>query len=63
MQIQLNTDNNLTGSEALAVQLEGDVRAALDDLAEGVIRTGSDVVIVPADRMPSSPRLAAIYRL
>lgn len=35
---------------------------ALDDLAEMVLRTGGDVVVVPHDRMPTQTGLAAIYR-
>lgn len=34
----------------------------LDDLAELVLRMKGDVVIVPADRMPSSSGVAAVYR-
>jgi hypothetical protein len=34
----------------------------LDDLAEAVLRTGGDVVVVPKDRMPSESGLAAILR-
>lgn len=34
----------------------------LDDLAEIVLRSGGDVVIVPADRMPTKSGLAATYR-
>ncbi|HUF79757.1 MAG TPA: hypothetical protein VMN03_01380 [Burkholderiales bacterium] len=34
----------------------------LDDLAEQVLRKGGEVVIAPAERMPSSTGLAAIYR-
>lgn len=34
----------------------------LDDLAEITLRMKGDVVIVPADRMPSSNGMAAIYR-
>lgn len=34
----------------------------LDDLAEQVLRTHGDVVVVPAERMPSSTGMAAIYR-
>jgi len=37
----------------------GDV---LDDLAEAVLRTKGDVVIVPKERMPSDTGLAATYR-
>jgi hypothetical protein len=35
---------------------------ALDDLAEMVLRTGGDVVVVPHERMPTTTGLAAIYR-
>jgi stalled ribosome rescue protein Dom34 len=35
---------------------------ALDDLAEAVLRTGGDVVVVPGERMPSTSGLAAILR-
>jgi hypothetical protein len=35
---------------------------ALDDLAERVLRTGGDVVVVPTERMPTKTGLAAIYR-
>lgn len=38
MQIQLNTDNNLVGSEDLAAQLEADVRAALERFSERITR-------------------------
>lgn len=38
MQIQLNTDNSLTGSEQLMEQLEGDLRAALDRFSERITR-------------------------
>ncbi len=39
-----------------------DLDDLLDDLAELVLRMKGDVVIVPADRMPSSSGVAAIYR-
>jgi hypothetical protein len=38
MQIQLNTDNNLVGSEDLAAQVEADVRAALDRFSWRITR-------------------------
>ncbi len=38
MQIQLNTDNNVAGPEGFAVQVEGDVRAALERFAEHITR-------------------------
>lgn len=34
----------------------------LDDLAEHVLKTGGDVVVVPAERMPTDTGVAAIYR-
>lgn len=34
----------------------------LDDLAEQVLRTGGEVIMVPAQRMPGATGLAAIYR-
>jgi hypothetical protein len=34
----------------------------LDDLAEQVLRTGGEVIMVPAERMPVTTGLAAIYR-
>lgn len=34
----------------------------LDDLGEQVLRTGGEVVVVPAERMPAKSGLAAIYR-
>lgn len=37
----------------------GDV---IDDLAETVLRTGGEVVIVPADRMPTNTGMAATFR-
>lgn len=39
-----------------------DVDDLLDDLAERVIKNGGQVVIVPAERMPTRSGLAAIYR-
>ena len=35
---------------------------ALDDLGEQVLRTGGEVVVVPADRMPTTTGVAARYR-
>jgi hypothetical protein len=34
----------------------------LDDLLEGVLRTGGEVIVLPANRMPTRTGLAAIYR-
>lgn len=35
---------------------------ALHDLGERVVKTGGEVVIVPAERMPTRTGAAAIYR-
>ncbi len=49
-----------------AVTLDDSVRSevddVLDDLGERVLRTGGEVVVVPAERMPASTGIAAIYR-
>lgn len=34
----------------------------LDDVAESVLKTGGEVIVVPADRMPTDTGLAALYR-
>lgn len=34
----------------------------LDDIAEKVLRSGGEVVMVPSERMPADSGLAAIYR-
>jgi hypothetical protein len=39
-----------------------EVDDVIDDLAETVLRTGGEVVVVPADRMPTDTGLAAIFR-
>lgn len=39
-----------------------DVDDVLDDLGEHILVTGGDVVVVPAESMPSDTGLAAIYR-
>ena len=39
-----------------------DVDDLLDDIAELVLKTGRQVIIVPAERMPTQTGLAAIYR-
>lgn len=49
-----------------AIEPEGQSAAeasdVLDDIAEAVLRTKGEVVIVPAERMPSQSGLAATYR-
>lgn len=39
-----------------------DVDDVLDDLGEIVLRKGGEVIVVPAERMPSNTGVAAIYR-
>ena len=39
-----------------------EVDDVLDDLAELVLNTGGEVVIVPTDRMPTDTGVAAVYR-
>lgn len=39
-----------------------EVDDVLDDLGEYVLRSGGDVIIVPAERMPAPTGAAAIYR-
>ncbi len=51
-----------TGAVSTAELHDPQVDDALDDLGEQVLRTGGDVVIVPAERMPTTTGLAAIYR-
>lgn len=34
----------------------------LDDIGEGVLRTGGEVIVVPSERMPTATGVAAIYR-
>ena len=51
-----------TGAIEFARLEEPDVDDLLDDLSEQVVRTGGEVVIVPADKMPSDTGIAAIYR-
>jgi release factor family 3 len=66
----LERDREVQGSMDLAtgvLQVADTVETAapgdvLDDLAEAVLQNGGEVVIVPAERMPSTTGLAAIYR-
>ena len=51
-----------SGDIALGKLEDPDVDDLLDDLAERVMATGGDVVMVPSERMPSETGLAAIYR-
>jgi hypothetical protein len=51
-----------TGLTEPADLAEPDVNDLLDDLAEIVLRSKGELVIVPADRMPTSTGVAATYR-
>lgn len=51
-----------TGRAQADVLARPDVDDMLDDLAELVLRKGGEVVVVPAERMPTTTGLAAIYR-
>ena len=51
-----------TGALADAKLDDPQIDDMLDDLGERVLRGGGEVVIVPADRMPTRSGLAAIYR-
>jgi hypothetical protein len=51
-----------SGAIAFAPLDDPGVDDLLDDLAEHAFRTGAEVVIVPAERMPTTTGLAAIYR-
>ncbi len=51
-----------TGAIQAANLADPQVDDMLDDLAEVVLRTGGDVVVVPKERMPSSSGLAVTYR-
>jgi hypothetical protein len=51
-----------TGEVQPADLSDAQVNDALDDLAQQVLQTGGQVVVVPAERMPTTTGLAAIYR-
>jgi hypothetical protein len=51
-----------TGEITLADTDDRDVDDVLDDLGEQVLKAGGDVLVVPAERMPSSTGVAATYR-
>jgi hypothetical protein len=54
--------DRVSGRISLGDLADPDTDDLLDDLAELVLKTGGEVVIVPADRMPARTGLAAIYR-
>lgn len=51
-----------TGAISRSALDHPEVDDLLDDLAEAVLRSGGEVVVVPADRMPTAAGLAATYR-
>lgn len=51
-----------TGEVLLDRLADPDVDDLIDDLAEAVLRTGGEVVVVPAGRMPTDTGLAATFR-
>lgn len=51
-----------TGAVRLDDLADPDVDDALDDLAELVMGQGGEVIVVPAERMPTETGLAAIFR-
>lgn len=51
-----------TGKITTADLSRPDVDDVLDDLGERVLKAGGDIVIVPAERMPTTTGAAAIYR-
>ena len=51
-----------TGAVEFAPLDDPGVDDLLDDLGEPALRTGAEVVIVPAERMPTPSGIAAIYR-
>jgi hypothetical protein len=52
----------VSGAIAFAPLDDPGVDDLLDDLAEHAFKTGAEVVIVPAQRMPTTTGIAAIYR-
>jgi len=51
-----------TGRVELANLSDPHIDDLLDDLGELVAKKGGTVLVIPAERMPSSTGLAAIYR-
>lgn len=51
-----------TGAIGLVGEPRTDADDLLDDIAEQALKTGSEVVVVPAERMPTGTGIAATYR-
>jgi len=54
--------DDVTGEIVAGEMADPEVGDVLNDLAEAVLRMKGDVVVVPAERMPSSSGLAATFR-
>jgi hypothetical protein len=54
--------DRITGEVSAADLADPEVDDLLDDLAEQVLRTGGEVVVVPGDRMPTDTGVAAVFR-
>jgi hypothetical protein len=52
----------VTGHIEQADLMDPEIDDILDDLAENVLRMKGEVVVLPAESMPSITGLAAIYR-
>lgn len=61
-QVQPGTIDPATGAIKAEDLADPTVDDKLDDLAELVLKTGGEVVVVPTDRMPTKTGLAAIFR-
>ncbi len=55
--------NPTTGEVVPGRLTDPEVDDVIDDLAEMVLRTGGEVVVVPAERMPTDTGMAATFRL
>ncbi len=51
-----------TGAVVLAEAADASIDDVLDDLAEAVLRTQGEVIIVPTERMPTTTGVAATFR-
>ena len=54
--------NAATGKVAAGQLDDPEVDDVLDDLGELVLKAGGEVVMVPAERMPTTTGAAAVYR-
>jgi len=58
----LDADQRIPGGADAAGEANPEGSDVLDDLAEAALRTGAEVIVLPADRMPSKPGAAAVFR-